>query len=164
MATDANRIPAIYKQDGGDTQTIDSGGTLEVLSGGALTLAGTLTNTGATVGKAPVSIAVSGAVTAAQSGTVFTIDAADVVVTLPSTAAGLTYTFVVLTLSASTGFSLSPAAADAIYGAPGVTVADNKDIINTAATDALGDTIQVVGNGTTGWVITNLRGTWAREG
>ena len=68
-------------------------------------------------------------VTAADSGTIYRINVADAVVTLPSTAAGLQYIFVIDTVSATTGCSLSPAAADNINGGT-----DNKDLINTAAT------------------------------
>lgn len=96
--------------------------------------------------------------TAADSGKVFQVAVADCVVNLPATEDGLDYTFVVTTLSAVTGCSVSPAAADNINGGT-----DNKDYINTAATDAVGDSIRVRGNGTTGWLTTEMHGVWAAE-
>jgi len=97
-----------------------------------------------------------------DSGKIHVAGAVDLVFTLPATQAGLVFQFVVSTVSATTGASISPAAADQIIG-NGFTAADDKDAINTAATDAAGDAMTVVGNGTTGWLITNTVGTWARE-
>ena len=96
--------------------------------------------------------------TAADSGTVFIADAADLVFTLPSTAAGLEYTFCCAAVSAGTGLSVSPAAADNINEGT-----DNKDLINSGATDVLGDSVTIIGNGTTGWFTTGKVGTWAAE-
>lgn len=100
--------------------------------------------------------------TANDSGKHFILDAVDLVATLPATAAGLNFTFTVKTISDTTGASLSPVAADKIMGA-GVTAADDKDLINTAATDAIGDTITLLGDGVDGWIVINKLGTWARE-
>jgi len=99
-------------------------------------------------------------VKASESGTMFISSAADVVFTLPSTAAGLTYTFVTKTVSASTGTSISPAAADAIHHTTSV---DNKDLINTGATDVEGDSVTLVGDGDEGWWVDGIKGTWAKE-
>lgn len=98
---------------------------------------------------------------AGDDGNVYQIGAVDLNVVLPATIEGFTVTFVVTTIS-TTGFTLSPVAADLIAGT-GITAAVNKHIINTGATDAVGDLIQVVGDGTDGWLITNMIGTWARE-
>ncbi len=90
---------------------------------------------------------------------------ADLVINLPKAqrdARGNRVEVVVLTLSTVTGCSLSPASVDKIQGT-GITAADDKNIINTAATDSVGDTITLVCDGEDGWVITNLTGTWARE-
>ena len=100
--------------------------------------------------------------TAADSGKTFYTTIADVVFNLPATAAGLSFTVVTGVASAGTGTALSPVAADLIEGA-GVTPADNKDLINTGATDAVGDSVTVYGNGTTGWLAVVNKGTWARE-
>ena len=101
-------------------------------------------------------------VTAADSGYIIFANAVDLVFTLPATVIGLKYTFIVQTVSATTGLSISPNASDQIIG-NGFTAADDKDAINTAATDVKGDLIEVWGDGSLGWYITNVVGTWARE-
>ena len=91
--------------------------------------------------------------------------AADLVVSLPPASQGTRGNRVtVLTGAASTGTgtSISPATGDKIQGT-GITAADNKDLINTAATDAVGDAATLVCDGVDGWWIENLIGTWARE-
>lgn len=100
--------------------------------------------------------------TAADNGKTFVSGAADVVVTLPATVEGLHFRFFTSTLSATTGYSVSPAAADKIQG-KGITAADNKDLINTAASDAVGDLLEIVGDGVDGWLIVGMLGTWARQ-
>lgn len=99
-----------------------------------------------------------------DTNTVFVATAADVVFTLPATQKGLVYTFALAAagLSAGVGLSVSPQAADKIMG-NGFTSADNKDAINTGATDREGDLIEVTGDGDLGWYITRVIGTWARE-
>lgn len=100
-----------------------------------------------------------------DSDVVVIADVADLVINLPKAqrdARGNRVEVVVLTLSTGTGCSLNPYSADKIQGT-GITAADNKDIINTAATDAVGDTLTIVCDGEDGWVITNKTGTWARE-
>lgn len=101
-------------------------------------------------------------VTEADSGKVFICNAADLVATLPSTAEGLVFTFVTKVASAGVGTSVSPAAADKIMGA-GVTAADNKDLINSGASDVVGDSVTIVGDGLDGWFVLSTTGTWARE-
>lgn len=102
--------------------------------------------------------------TAEDSGKLFLVNGSDTVVfTLPATAIGLEYTIQVMQLPGSgAGTSFSPNANDKIIG-NGFTAADDKDAINTAATDRLGDLMTVVGDGVDGWYITNVIGTWARE-
>ncbi len=103
--------------------------------------------------------AASFAATAAQDGYIFNITAADKVATLPSVVTGLTYTFTVNTLGGSTGFSIAPAAADFIQF---INVTDNTAVVNTAATDVIGDSMTVVGDATLGgWIVTNVVGIWA---
>lgn len=97
-------------------------------------------------------------VTEGDSGSVFIANAADLVFTLPATKAGLVYTFVNAAVSAGTGLSVSPAAADNINEGT-----DNKDLINSGATDVLGDSVTVVGDGSTGWFTASKIGTWAAE-
>ncbi len=112
-------------------------------------------------------VALTGAtntVTAAQNGCTFLVGTADMVITLPSTAAGLKYTFVLqnAALSASTGMQISPAALDAIHG-NALTSVDDKDLINSGATDAEGDAVTLVADGVDGWYVQSVVGTWAKE-
>lgn len=97
-----------------------------------------------------------------DSGRVFLANAVDLVFTLPATEEGLVYTFVVKEVSATTGLQVSPATVDKIMG-NGFTSADDKNAINTAATDREGDLIEVTGDGVNGWYVTRVIGTWARE-
>jgi hypothetical protein len=121
---------------------------------------------GYTSGQKPTVTAISAdtTLTAADSGKVFRVTGVDKVATLPATVAGLRYTFVVAAaaLSSGTGFSISPNAADKIMG-NGIASADDKDLVNTGATDAEGDTVTLVGDGVDGWYVEVMRGTWARQ-
>ena len=102
--------------------------------------------------------------TAAQSGQRF-VGLVDAVLTLPAAAAatkGVWYELETGAVSAGVGLSISPAAADHIRGAA-LTAVDNKDLINTAATDALADSARIYCDGVDGWVIENLQGIWAKE-
>jgi hypothetical protein len=104
------------------------------------------------------------ALTAAQSGQKF-VGAVDAVFTLPAAAAatkGVWYEFETGALSAGTGLSISPAAADHIRG-NGLTSVDDKDLINTGATDRLGDSVRLYCDGVDGWVIEAVVGTWAKQ-
>lgn len=109
-------------------------------------------------------VAVNTTLTAADSGALILVTAADLVITLPPTANGLHYTFALAAsgLSASTGLSISPDAADQIVG-NGFTAADNKDAILAGATDRAGDAITLIADNNVGWYIVNLTGTWTRE-
>lgn len=106
-------------------------------------------------------------VSEAESGAIYLIKAADVVATLPALSSlegddSVYWTFIVHTLSSTTGFSISPNSVDQINGGT-----DDKDLINTAATDALGDGITIVGNDNvdaTSWWSFGRQGTWAEEG
>ena len=103
-------------------------------------------------------------VVAADSSVTFLAGAADLVFTLPSTVIGLRYRFVLAAagLSTGTGLSISPAAADKIMG-NGFTSADDKDAILAGSGDREGDWIEVTGDGSAGWYITGISGTWTRE-
>lgn len=152
----------IYTSQGGATQTFASGATLSAESGSAVTLAGTNT-----IVRRAQSKAANYTVTAADSDSTFIATAADVVFTLPSTSAGLRYTFVTGALSTGTGTSISPAAADKIMGSvdgpTAITSADDKDLINSGASDVLGDSVTLIGDGLDGWFIVGCTGVWARE-
>lgn len=102
--------------------------------------------------------------TALQSGETF-VGAVDAVFTLPAAAAGtkgVEYFFVCGAASSGTGLSISPNSADNIRGA-GLSAVDNKDLINSGATDVIGDTAHIVCDGVDGWIIVSLSGTWAKE-
>lgn len=121
---------------------------------------------GATLGaaRAVTLAAATQTLTAAQSGEKF-VGAVDAVFTLPAAAAatkGVWYEFECGALSVGTGLSISPAAADHIRG-NGLTSTDDKDLINTGATDRLGDMVQLYCDGVDGWVIERIIGTWAKE-
>lgn len=98
----------------------------------------------------------------ADSGKLTLVDTDAVVLTLPATLAGLTFTIVNIGADGAVQVSLSPNAIDAIQGVD-LTVTDNKDLINTKATAKRGDMVTIVGDGTVGWVVQEIVGTWARE-
>lgn len=108
--------------------------------------------------------------TSDQSGTLFMVTAADLVITLPPVSsaatggAGLIYTFVLTAagLSAGTGLSLSPNSSDKFMG-NGFTPLDDKDAILSGGGDREGDSITIVSDGVDGWYITAVTGTWTRE-
>lgn len=96
-----------------------------------------------------------------------------ITVTLPSTVVG--YKFIVRNggdnasgtptragADGSMNVTVSPAALDLIAGMQ-VTAADDKDFVNTKATAKVGDELELIGNGTTGWNVTRVVGTWAKE-
>jgi hypothetical protein len=103
------------------------------------------------------------ALTADQSGQKF-VGAVDAVFTLPNAAAALTgvwYEFETGALSSGTGLSISPGTTDNIRG-NGLSAVDNKDLINTGATDRLGDSVRIYCDGAD-WIIDSIIGTWAKE-
>lgn len=108
------------------------------------------------------------ALTIAQSGQKF-VGAVDAVFTLPSAAdagmAGVWYEFECGAVSAGVGLSISPAAADAI-GGNGLTVTVDKDLINSGASDRLGDMVRIYCTGVAGataWRVEAIVGTFAKE-
>lgn len=120
------------------------------------------------VGPQPLVLAAaSQALDPANSGTRY-VGVVDAVFTLPAAAAtppGTWFEFECGALSSGTGLSISPAAADGI-GGNGLTSVVNKDLINTGATDRLGDAVRIYSTGATGtgaWMIAGIIGTWAKE-
>lgn len=116
------------------------------------------------------SLAANDSLTIEDSGKVFSVDAADLVISLPKVTSasgngsGIVYTFVLRTagLSAGTGLSLSPNAADEFFG-NGFTAAVNKDCILAGSGDRDGDAITIMSDATRGWAILSVTGTWTRE-
>lgn len=101
-----------------------------------------------------------------ESGALVIADAADLVFTLPKANSpqgrGCRFTIQTKTLSTVTGCQIAPASGDTINGT-GITAAASKKIINTAATDAVGDLLEVTCLGDGNWWITDKIGTYARE-
>lgn len=100
-----------------------------------------------------------------DSGGIYFCDAANLVISLPATMAGLIFTFILgpSGLSASVnGLQISPVAADAIYG-NGLTSVDNKDLFLAQASDRVGDAVELVGDGRDGYFINSVVGTWTKE-
>jgi hypothetical protein len=110
--------------------------------------------------------------TALDHGKVFFCATNAVVFTLPATAAGLVFTFIMTGTRTSPLVSISPVAADGISGTFNMStvVVDagvvDKDIQNTAATHEVGDMVKLLGTGVTGtaaWIIIASTGVWAAE-
>jgi hypothetical protein len=99
-----------------------------------------------------------------MSGTVFvaTRDTGTQIFPLPAaTTAGLKYTFFAghvdgeINVDPGTGTMLGVA-----FAGTALTVATNKDLKNTAATNVVGDCVTVVSDGAK-WLIINIYGIWA---
>jgi len=100
---------------------------------------------------------------AEDSGKLFWVDTDAFTITLPAIATGLGGVVVVNGGSyGAIAVTVSPAAADSILG-PDITAADDKDLINTKATAKRGDFVQLDLGDADGYVVTALRGTWARQ-
>ncbi|KQT10971.1 hypothetical protein [Ramlibacter sp. Leaf400] len=90
-------------------------------------------------------------------------DADDDALTLPAIADGLGgITILAVGAFGTTKVKISPAAADKIHG-PDITSADDKDLILTKATQRRGDFVTLDLGDADGYVVTALRGSWARE-
>lgn len=140
---DATYGPKVYRKS--DELVVASGGKITQEAGGSVVR--------------PVAVKTANyTVLASESGTIFIADAADLVFTLPATVAGLVFTFVCAAVSAGTGLSISPQVADNINEGT-----DNKDLINSGATDVLGDAVTVAADGDKGWFTIGKIGTWAAE-
>jgi hypothetical protein len=100
---------------------------------------------------------------AEDTGKLFWVDTDAITITLPAVAAGV---FGVQIVNGG-GFgavavTISPNAADSILG-PDITAADDKDLINTKATAKRGDYVVLDSGDADGYLVTELRGTWARQ-
>lgn len=99
---------------------------------------------------------------AEDSGKVFFVDTDAQTITLPVVAVGSLCKIVNIGAFGTVAVTISPAAADSIEG-PDITAADNKDIINTKATAQRGDYAVLGDANADGYIVTELKGTWARE-
>lgn len=109
-----------------------------------------------------------------DAGIVQNIVADAITITLPATSAGATFIIRNGGVKATNGpagsvsnetvlVTVSPAAADKIQGGVAGTATDDKDLLNTKATSRVGDYVQIVGDGTDGWIVQSIAGTWARQ-
>ena len=106
------------------------------------------------------SVAVTGAKTLAITDQgIDQVVTASATITLPATVVGYVYT-IVNGGDDDVTITINPNAADLIAG-NSFTAADDKDVINTLG--RAGDSITLIGNGTTGWNIVTSTGTWTRE-
>ena len=145
---------------------------------GTNTFTGSLVASGGVTGTVtggvvrPVAAQATGtkSVSAAESGTVFvnTQGASTTTFTLPSAAAGLTYTFV--ESNASGEILITPATGDAIVtkihaaqDGTALAPAAGTGIKNTAATNVAGDCITLVALDTTTWYGVGMTGLWASQ-
>lgn len=102
---------------------------------------------------------------AEDCGKLFCVDAdADGdALTLPAIADGLAgLTILAVGAFGTTAVTIDPAAADMILG-PDITGADNKDLICTKATQRRGDFVTLTNGDADGYLVTAMRGTWARQ-
>ena len=92
------------------------------------------------------------------------VDTDAVVLTLPATAVGISYNIVNIAVDGGAKLSVSPNANDKIQG-PDIAGVDNKDLINTKATQKRGDFVKLIGDGAAGggWFVVDIGGTWAAE-
>lgn len=83
--------------------------------------------------------------------------------TLPAIATGLSGLAIVSGGAYGTqATTIDPNAVDMILG-PDITGADNKDLINTKATQQRGDYVVLIAGDADGYMVTEMRGVWARE-
>jgi len=102
---------------------------------------------------------------AEDCGKLFAItEAADAdALTLPAIADGLSgITILYVGAFGGAAVTIDPAAADKIHG-PDITSADNKDLVLTKATARRGDFVTLNFGDADGYVVTEVRGVWARE-
>lgn len=102
-------------------------------------------------------------VAVADSGKLLNVIADGSVITLPATDVGLCVTIRNGQASAGTvAVNISPNASDKITGC-GLAGTDNKDLINTKATSRPGDYVELIADGSDGWFIRRMVGTWEEE-
>jgi len=100
---------------------------------------------------------------AADTGKLFAVDTDAKTITLPAIADGYAGGMIVnIGAFGTVLITISPGADDMILG-PDITGANNKDLLNTKATAVRGDRVKLDLGDADGYVVTNMRGTWARE-
>lgn len=96
-----------------------------------------------------------------DTGKVFFVDTDATTSTLPA-AEGMKLRVVNAGAYGAVAINLSPNASDGIKG-PDMTNTDDKDLINTKATANRGDYVDLEYADATGWFVSKMRGTWAKE-
>lgn len=153
VSTSLSKFAGGISVDGTNTVTIPAQtGTIQLQNGAGLFSA----------------LTVSTSLTSSSCGKIYSANTGTLVVTLPSTAAGCKIGLFNNTTSQQQ--SIKPATADKIWGSadaiPAVasrttfTGIDAQAIINTGATAKPGDYIEVIGDGSDGWLITKTTGSW----
>lgn len=106
-----------------------------------------------------------------DSGKIFLVGTDALTITLPSTKAGVEYTFINDGAAGNNIITISPQAADGIAGT--ITLASSvvtrvgtvdTDLVNTKATSTKGNSVKIVGTGVAGtgaWYIVSSTGIWA---
>lgn len=124
-------------------------------------------------GRIQVDVTENKTLALADNGIVQNVITDAITITLPATTAGAAFTIRnggVPKTGAPTGtgdngsclVTVSPNASDQIAGLA-FTAADDKDALNTKATANVGDEITLIGDGTNGWNVLRVKGTWARQ-
>jgi len=99
-----------------------------------------------------------------ESGVCYDATADNVVITLPATAAGLEFTVMNMAADGAALVEVDFQAADKNLGGLGISAGgDGKKLSNTKATAKKGDFVTFVADGTDGYRIKAIRGTWAQE-
>lgn len=98
---------------------------------------------------------------AQDTGKVFFIDTDAFTITLPAVE-GMAFEVVNGGAYGTILITISPNASDGIKG-PDLTATDDKDLLNTKATANRGDMVRLEYADATGWCVTKMIGTWAKE-
>lgn len=124
-------------------------------------------------GRPTLDIDTSKTLAITDCGVVQNVIADGIIITLPATVVGYSFTIRNGGVKKSGGprgtgddgsvlVAVSPNAVDLIAGNTW-TAADNKDALNTKVTAKVGDEITLVGDGVNGWMVVSQKGIWARE-
>ena len=154
--------------------TITAGGITVTLGGatvtggltvtGASTFADAVTFTSQIVHSSPNSSTITSdtALDTNDAGKLIICATDNVTITLPATAAGLTYTIVNTAADGAALITVDTNISDRIIG-PNTTGSDGKNLSNTKLTHVQGDYIKLMGDSAEGWRVMELAGTWAAE-
>lgn len=107
------------------------------------------------------SVAADKTLDALDTGKAFFVTTDAKTITLPAVA-GLAFRIINAAAFGTVAVTISPNASDAI-GGPDLTATDDKDLINTKATACRGDYVDIEYGDATGWIVTKMVGTWAKE-